>query len=132
MTILMLLFIGGLFYQAHEEAFRGNSRFKLAAVIMKGGRILSIGHNYLTSDPKGYKNNFVEQGFHRHSFHAEFDAILNSNTDITGAKLLVYRFGADGSLRNSKPCERCWEAIRGAGITYCYYWDNNVLCKEKP
>lgn len=116
------LSIGGWFYLASREAFKSNHTFKIAAIIIRGGAILSVGHNRLVQHPEAYWGC---------SFHAEFDAIRNANGSLKGSKLLVYRFSReDGSLATSKPCKHCQAEIAKAGISRVIFVDANGEIKK--
>lgn len=107
---------------ARSVAAKSNhQRFNLAAVCVRGGAVLSVGYNRLTSDPKAYWGC---------SLHAELDAILGAG-DLSGSKILVYRFTKTGSLANSKPCALCAEAIRRAGIRSVIYWQGGACRKDR-
>ena len=90
------------------------------ALLVKGGRILSVGFN------KRKKNKFID--IHaRHpgcTTHAECAAILKvrKKIDLTGCKIYVARLKKnDHTLGNSKPCEMCQEIIKKHGIKKVYY-----------
>lgn len=115
--------IGGIFYLAHEAAFSGNHTYKVAAVIVKGGSVISVGHNRTESNPSAY---------YGQSVHAEFDAIRKARGDLRGAKMYVYRFAReDHSLKTSKPCKYCQYEIAKAGISPVVFVDvDGELTKE--
>lgn len=58
------------------------------------------------------------------STHAEMSAILSLKGKKANA-LLVIRVGKDGSLRDSKPCQYCYEFINKIGIKKIYFSTNN-------
>lgn len=58
------------------------------------------------------------------STHAEMSAILSLKGKKANA-LLVIRVGKDGSLRDSKPCQYCYEFIHKIGIKKIYFSTNN-------
>ena len=74
--------------------------YKLGAVIVHGGKIISIAKN----TPNG---------------HAEVNAIKQASR-TEGADIYVVRHTPTG-MAMSKPCENCMEAIRSAGIRRIYY-----------
>lgn len=95
----------------------------MAAVIVKGGSVLSVGHNRLCDHTAAYFGN---------SFHAEHDAIRKSPCDLRGAKMYVYRFArCDNTLRASKPCVFCQQELARAGISHVFFVDDREeLVKE--
>lgn len=58
------------------------------------------------------------------STHAEMSAILSLKGKKANA-LLVIRVGKDGTLRDSKPCQYCYEFIHKIGIKKIYFSTNN-------
>lgn len=99
--------------------------YRLCAVIVSGGRILSVGFN------KRLKNSFVlhfQKGVRDHcqAMHAEQDAIhrVRKKIDLTGAKIYVVRLGGskDAShLAMSRPCPMCENVLYRYGITRAFY-----------
>jgi deoxycytidylate deaminase len=93
---------------AHSEAWKSNFRMKMSCILIRGGTLLSTGHNYIQQSTKAYWNC---------SFHAEVDAILNCRTVTKNAKALVYRFNRqEDVLSPSQPCSLCEEYLRRAQI----------------
>jgi tRNA(Arg) A34 adenosine deaminase TadA len=90
------------------------------AILVKGGRILSVGFN------KQKKNSFVDHYAHHPgcTTHAEVNAILKvrKKIDLTGCKIYVARLKKiDRTLGNSKPCAMCHQIIKRYGISKIYY-----------
>lgn len=96
---------------------------KLAAIIVKGNRIVSIGINDQKTHPKS------DTRFNK--LHAELAAIIRSRTDLRGASIYVYREQKNGEIGCSFPCSACYEAIRSAGIKRIYYSDYDSYKMEK-
>lgn len=95
----------------------------MAAIIVKGGRILSVGYNRIEAHPAAYFGC---------SFHAEHDAIRKAQGNIEGAKMYVYRFGrSDGQLRTSKPCPLCQQNIAIAKISSVIFIDVDDTLKRE-
>lgn len=108
---------------ANEAAWKTNSNFKMAALIVKGGSLLSVGFNRIEEHPAAYFGC---------SFHAEYDAIRKARGDITGAKMFVYRFGrSDRELRVSKPCDICQNKIAEANIGSVVFVDTDMILKRE-
>lgn len=99
--------------------------YHLCAILVKGGKILSVGYN------KGSTNAFVEhfadlvRGYRDYSLgiHAEMDAVLKarSKTDLKGCKIYVTRIRRDGELGMARPCEICQKILHTYGIKRAYY-----------
>ena len=105
---------------ARESIFR---RARVGAVIAKGERILSTGHNYI-----GYTK-WIKRPY-KESVHAEQAAILRllkdrRLNDLAGATIYVSRIGRDGCIRLSYPCSNCQRLIQSVGITEVVYTTNN-------
>jgi len=89
-----------MFGVARKKAKDCDYIYKLGAVIVHGGKILSIASN----TPNG---------------HAEVNAIKQASK-TEGADIYVVRHTPTG-LAMSKPCNDCMVAIRSAGIRRIYY-----------
>jgi deoxycytidylate deaminase len=99
----------------------------VCAIIVKGGRVLSVGYN------KSGTNAFVRyyQKIAKHEYcettHAEQDAILKvrSKTDLRGSKIFVVRLRSSnsplGELGLARPCPICEEVLKSYGIKRAYY-----------
>lgn len=104
------------------EANTDYPKFRLAAVIVKGGSLLSVGWSKLHTDPA-----LVDQ--HKHRFcrvatHAEVHAI-NMCKNPAGATLYVARVNRNDQVGMSKPCKKCMQAIQEAGIRKVFYTTND-------
>ncbi len=101
---------------------------RVGAVIVKNGKVISVGFN------KTLKRNSLRKynGYIVRSIHAELHAILKANTDLTGAEIFVFSKKKDGEFRKSRPCNVCMSAIIEAGIKKVYYTDyGNVFVEER-
>ena len=123
--------------QATQHSYDSNIEYKLCAVIVKGGNVVSIGFNQRKT------NSFVEhytdkiRGNHRDfclSTHAEMHAVIQAraSTDLRGCKIYVARLRPARSPTKSvsgmaKPCEICENVLFSYGIKKAYYTidDNN-------
>lgn len=118
-TQTFFLLIGGIFYLAHNEAWKSNYRTKMSAVIYKGSTIYSVGHNAKTSCSHGYHD--------LQSSHAEAAAIAACKSSRQGLKMMVYRFSRESDkLTSSCPCPLCVERIKKAGIKQVLCVDPNM------
>jgi len=94
--------------------------FRLCALIVSGGNILSIGFNQ--SRTHGYievikKNKWT-------NLHAEIDAILKARRkiDLRGSKMFIVRLIEKNThFAIARPCEMCQRAIKSYGIKKVYY-----------
>lgn len=102
---------------AVEAAHKSDhDKWKLGSVLWRGGSLLSVGHNRVKNHPSVIED---EKYFHC-TIHAEVDAIKGAGNP-SGAKLFVARITRSGRLGLAKPCDRCMEVIREAGIRRIFY-----------
>jgi len=100
---------------AAKIALTSEYRFRMAAMIVKSGRVLGGD----TNSPKISPDTPPK----RVSTHAEIRAIKGvKNTE--GATMYVARLSAEGSTALSKPCVWCLQHIIDAGISRIVYTDN--------
>ena len=100
------------------ESEKSNHRFKIGAVVFKGNRILSSGHNEIRSSniPSKHK-------LYNNSVHAEQAALLGTDWNkLKGCSILVMRCSkTKGNLSNAKPCPLCQKLLAHIGIRNIYY-----------
>ncbi len=91
-----------------------HDKFKMGAVIVRGGAVLSIAANSAA----------IRWGDTRGSRHAEHRAIAPGNI-YNGATIFIAR--TNGSM--SRPCQACQQKIREAGIERIIYasWDGTLI-----
>ena len=96
--------------------------YQITAIIRdKRGRVLSIGrNNYLKTHPLQAKLACSVGKPCSVYLHAEIHAITKLRFGVPHS-IHVYRYLANGTPANSKPCEICQEAIRLAGIKKIYH-----------
>jgi pyrimidine deaminase RibD-like protein len=101
----------------------------VTAMIVSGGRILSVGYNSRANSglQERYKTNP-----HCNSIHAEVDAILNvrRKIDLTGSKIVVVRRQKCDTHQNpaivmAKPCTMCQAVLYSYGIKRAMYTISN-------
>ena len=92
---------------AAKAALDSEYKFRMGAVVVKSGRVLSIDTNYNKRSPYTPPN--------RWSTHAEIRA-LRSASDTKGATLYIARLAKSGNLALAKPCAWCMEHIITAKI----------------
>lgn len=86
-----------------------NPRSSHAAIVMQGGRVLSLAKN-------GGK-------------HAEVTALRRCKNLKPGTRMIVVRVKANGELGNSQPCMNCVSYMRKKGvksISYSTGWSNQM------
>jgi len=104
--------------------------------IYKNGKPLFVGSNHLRST---YNGECI-----CYSTHAEMDVlhkVLKCYTqqpfkdviDLKSYSIVVVRFGKDGNLRNSRPCNHCLDTMIKYRIKKIFYsTDNGDVVSEKP
>ena len=105
---------------ASAVAENSEMRFRHAAVIVRGGNVLSVGYNKLKNHPDIIEEDKIKQYC---SVHAEAEAIRKLKGNAKGATIYVARIGLSGKERLSRPCDYCYEKIVDAGITKIVYTD---------
>lgn len=96
---------------------------KMAAVIARRSKIVSVGLNSHKTDP-------LQSRYSRHPLsickHAEIDAIKNALKNkkvqsLKGATIYVARIRKDNEVALAKPCTGCEKALAAYGITRAYW-----------
>lgn len=103
-------------------------RYKMGAVIFKGSRIISSGHNQFRNSPFPAKyKKFV------HTLHAEQAALLGVDWEkLKGSSILVMRSNLSGNFSLAYPCEHCYNSILYIGIKWLYYTNRKgEIVREK-
>ena len=104
---------------AKSAAVNSTCRSKHGAVIVSGGRILSVGIN--RSRLANSYANWWEDG-PAPSTHAEVSAIKQcKGVDLSNATIYIARVNRRGDEMMSRPCPRCLEACRAVGIRKLVY-----------
>ena len=120
----------GILKRAIEECEKSDYKFRVGAVVFKGDRIISSGHNGVRSSSihNKYKN-------HINSLHAEQAAVMGVNWKVlNGYSILVIKISKKNKfLSNAKPCNMCRKLLTTIGIRKIYYSDDKgqiVLYKD--
>jgi tRNA(Arg) A34 adenosine deaminase TadA len=102
--------------KAIEQAERSSQNFKHGAIIVKNKKIISLGHNKISSKVPS----------HLYSIHAEMAAIKGSSKNVTNSHCYVVRVNTYG-LAESKPCEKCQQFMKMHGVTRVFYSTGSKL-----
>lgn len=99
-------------------AIDSDYRVKMAAMVVKSGRVLSVSTNINKRSPTTPPN--------RWSTHAEIRALRSAN-ETKNATLYIARLSSSGDYATAKPCAWCMEHILTAKIDRVVYTinDNN-------
>ena len=117
--------------QANQHVYDSNIEYRLCAVVVKGGNVISIGFNqrktnafveHYTDKIRGYERDFCL------STHAEMHAVsqARANTDLRGCKIFVARIRPDKSPTKhvsglARPCLICQNVLYSYGIKKAFY-----------
>ena len=114
---------------AREHKWDENLLSCHCALIISGGRVLSVGFNSMASS--GLQRRYATNPF-CHNVHAEISSILEIRRKIclTGSKMVVVRrLRADSvlvpSIGMSRPCEMCTAVLFSYGIKKVIYTISN-------
>ena len=113
----------GIINLAIAEAEKSTYRFKIGAVIFKGKRIISSGHNGIRSSAN-IKNKFKN---YINSLHAEQAALMNIDwCKVKGCSIFVAKVShRHGLISMASPCDMCRSILSHVGINTIYYADSN-------
>lgn len=103
---------------AVKEALKSQCHHKIGAVIFKGSKIISSGHNYALKSVKHLRPKFQKWPG---SVHAEVDAIIRARTDLRRTSIVVVRVNNSNKFLLSKPCKWCMSYIEHVGLKNIYY-----------
>ena len=107
---------------ASKLASTSSFKYRLGAVIVKNGRVLSTGVNELR-----YTSAHIPKK-HITSLHAEQAAIvrlLRHLDKLAGATLYVSRVDREGRSRMARPCKMCQDLITAVGIKKVFFTTEN-------
>ena len=112
----------GIIRRCLEECELSTYKFHIGAVIFKGKRILSSGHNGIRSSRISNQHKL-----YANSLHAEQAALLELDwTKLNNCSILVLKCSkTEKSLSNAFPCEMCQKFLSYVGIRDIYYSSEN-------
>lgn len=99
--------------QARKQALNSSYKYRMGAVIVKSGRVLSTGYNVI-----GHKSTQRQYP----SIHAEEAAIVkllkqpNGLRKLAGSTIYITRILKNGTCGLAKPCPKCQSLINSVGI----------------
>ena len=99
-----------------NESYSDHIQHRHAAVVVKAGRVLSIGRNRNKTHPDSVLYSDGERILK--TIHAEFDAIsrVKNKEQLRGATIYVARLGRNGHPGMSCPCKMCQQLINKHGL----------------
>lgn len=116
-----------LLERAIEAAKLCRQRFKHCAIVVKSGNILSVAVNTFRNDPSLCGVNRAA------SYHAEVNALrMVSEKASIGSRIYVVRYGNNGNIAMSRPCNECHSYIISRGVKKVIYSiSDNEYCTER-
>lgn len=100
-----------------------HEQWRVGAVLVKGGSLLSVGFNRYRNDPSQVELSGV-------SYHAEAVAIRKAGY-VEGATLYVARVTRSGDLGSAKPCARCQSLLEKHGVHTVVWTTPDGLLKQR-
>lgn len=108
----------GLRLAIQQAVNSDNEKFRLGAVIFKGGRIISKGNNVSKRSPDIIRFSLSC------GIHAEMAALNKhkyAREKVADATIFVVRINKSGHLSMAKPCDECCKHLRKANIRQAIY-----------
>jgi len=106
---------------ARRMAELSNFKYKLGAVIIKHGKIISAGTNTGKTHP------LVRKYFRHGTIHAEVAAIIkyrHNKEILKDADIFIFRFTKEGYPALAKPCAQCTLLLHEYGIRRAFWTDS--------
>ncbi|PAU50116.1 hypothetical protein [Streptomyces albireticuli] len=97
---------------AIRQASKSQCRFKVGAVLTKGGRIMGHACNH--------RRNLPSTDFRHATFHAE-EVLIRRIRMSRGSVIHVARVNRAGSPLLARPCLRCQQTLAASGVVRAYY-----------
>lgn len=100
---------------AKKEATKSQCKFRVGAVAIHRGKIISVGFNRYCSGPCPYRKG-------TESFHAEQIALSRRGKSSVDT-LVVVRIDSNNNFTMAKPCKKCIAHSKRSGIKKIIYSD---------
>jgi deoxycytidylate deaminase len=114
---------------AQEHEYEDSLEYYLAAVLVRGGTVLSVGYNKRGTN--GFVEHYADVARGRRdycmSIHAEMGAVLlaRGKSNLRGAKIYVARVRSVPGVGLAQPCEICQHVLFNYGVTRAIYTIND-------
>jgi deoxycytidylate deaminase len=96
---------------------------KMSCLIIRQGKIIGRGYNSLGTHPES-----------KHAFyckHAEFNAFIDSNRDIEGSTVYIFRENKMGVPSLARPCTSCYKLLTSEKVKRIVYTFEGSYKEEK-
>lgn len=115
---------------AIKAANKSKYKQKVGAVLIKNGKIISIGYNQIRHQSSIVVNHWVG------SLHAEIHCIINAikkidSDKIKGSTMIVVRVMKNGKLGLALPCKDCYSVIENFEIKKVIFSTNHGFSEVK-
>jgi len=88
--------------KARQESLKSSYKYRLGAVLVRKGKIISRGYNKISHNPLKFFRKWDN------SIHAEIDCIIKAPYEmVEGSTLYIFRELKTGELAMARPCEFC-------------------------
>ena len=109
-----------------REAQKVNHLYKLAALVVKKHKIISLGVNRTKSDPLHLQIARMIPTYHKAAkavnLHAEVSACSGlTDEELKGADIYVMRISKSKIIGNAKPCLACQAWLKSKSIRRAYF-----------
>lgn len=103
-----------------KAALKSRSKFRLGAVVVKRGRVISTGWNQMEkTHPLTLRYSTKPKILL--GLHAEIHAGLRAGLKLPGSEVYVVRLYKDNSFATSKPCGMCENFLRAAQVRKVWF-----------
>lgn len=103
--------------------------YKIGAVLVRQGKVISIGSNVYKTHPQQISCFTNEHGS---SIHAELNAIIGHSRHLfKKATIYTVRIRADNTISISRPCKSCISILKDLGIKKMLYSDRTGSIQEE-
>ena len=110
---------------ALEHAYEPHLEYRLCSVLVRGGKVLSVGYNHPSNHT--LVRTFKKERAFCNSLHAEADAVrkaFQKISDISGSKMYTIRLsGKTDSMGPAlaRPCSMCQSILKSYGVKRAIY-----------
>lgn len=114
---------------AFKQAIKATYRQRLGAVLVRGNKVLEVGHNSLRHQGA------IRTTHYAGSLHAEMDVISKMirsgrSKEIEGSTLHIVRVRKDGSYGLALPCKDCIRVLLALKVKNVYYSNDDQKFSE--